>query len=72
MLSAIYEKEEISQAEAVAPAEKLPQISGLVSVDQLDPELRCGIGRELSCDIAVAKQYGLIETGLIPPISRRI
>lgn len=56
-----------AQAEAVAPAEEnYPQISGLVSVDQLDPELRCGIGRELSCDIAVAKQYGLIETGLIP------
>lgn len=57
-------------ARAAAPGDDAPAIEralpGQVGMAALGEELWCAIGRAMECDIALAKAYGLIETGLRP------
>ena len=41
-------------------------LDGLVSKSEIDQETICGIGRGKRCDIKLAIEYGLFETGLQP------
>lgn len=51
---------------------KAKHLDGQISVRQISRDTRCAISRKKSCDINIAIQRGLIETGLRPIIPRGI